>query len=77
MILRREIKEVDMVENYDPLFDKKEVAKYFSYRCLKTLERHVRDEQFPKPDTFIGNSPRWLLSTLNKHKECLLSKSAA
>lgn len=66
-----------MGENYDPLFDKKEVAKYFSYRCIKTLERHIRDGAFPSPETYIGNSPRWLLSTLNKHKESLLSKSAA
>jgi hypothetical protein len=37
-----------------------------------TIDRRVRDGTYPLPDYFVGPYPRWLASTIRRHRELLI-----
>jgi len=53
----------------------------YSYRDLDQLgegsrwriERAVRDGTYPSPDYYLGRSPRWLASTIKRHRDQLIA----
>ncbi|QHJ80148.1 MAG: hypothetical protein [Bacteriophage sp.] len=47
----------------DPLYTKTRVCEYFGIDDT-TLDKWVARAKFPKPDLYLGRSPRWKLSTL-------------
>ena len=38
-----------------------------------TIDRRVRDGTYPLPDYFVGPYPRWLASTIRRHREALIA----
>ena len=38
-----------------------------------TIDRRVRDGTYPQPDYFVGPCPRWLASTIRRHREALIA----
>ncbi len=38
-----------------------------------TIDRRVRDGSYPLPDYFVGPYPRWLASTIRRHREALIA----
>lgn len=60
-----------MANNYtieDPLYNKTQTCGYISIDD-RTLDRWVKSKAFPKPDLYLGRSPRWRLSTINTYLE--------
>lgn len=52
----------------DPLYTKTRVCEYIGIDDT-TLDKWVARGAFPKPDLYLGRSPRWKLSTLVKFSD--------
>ena len=39
-----------------------------------TIDRGVRDGTYPKPDLYVGRHPRWLATSVNRHRQNLIAK---
>lgn len=38
------------------------------------IDRTVREGRYPPPDYYIGRNPRWLASTIQRHREALIAQ---
>lgn len=54
------------VADLPPLFTVEEVCARLKLD-ERTLRRHRRLGLFPKPDTYVGRSPRWSAATIASH----------